>query len=488
MAIAGRNVQGAPPPYGLIVLVTLTVILAAGAVWLYIKLDQSNQELAEVRQRQQRLLTTQQAKDEPYKAVQAEAERAQGSPSVVTYLISQREQLRSAITAHPSLSNADIQKEIDAALRGARSSLGQDQQASLSGRGFVEVIRTLSQAYDTQTHALRDRNSTLDAAEKSAKQAHDQMQAVKKNADQHATQVRSDMQTRKTMVEQYLREWDANLETVCKDLDELQQTLKTEKTLAQDKVEAMQKTLKQTKKRLQAMIDKVQQWRKEGGINFTWLASQADGKIVTMVPGENLVLIDIGRGEHLPLSLQFEVFSSAERITESTPSKGTIEVVRVGPKLSECQIVRTTRGQSIISGDLIINTVYDRQNSYIFRVIGDFDVDGSGRPDPDGAKSVELLIERWGGKVVPELEVQTDFLVVGSEPHVPAKPDDFDQAAMALYQQKLKERDAYMDAQGRAIDLSIPILNHKRFLYLMGLGNRSLLEPLDYDKSDPWPP
>ncbi len=128
------------------------------------------------------------------------------------------------------------------------------------------------------------------------------------------------------------------------------------------------------------------------------------------------------------------------------------------------------------------------QNKYVFRVIGEFDVDGSGKPDLNGAKSVELLIERWGGEVVPELQVKTDFLVVGSEPQVPDKPDGFDQAAMALYEQKLKERKAYVDAQNRAVALSIPMLNHKRFLYLLGLGNRSLQEPLDYDESDPWPP
>ncbi|MCK4850881.1 MAG: hypothetical protein KAT11_05995, partial [Phycisphaerae bacterium] len=472
MAIAGRNVQGTPPPYALIVLVTLTVILAAGTVWMYLKWSQSNQELAEMRQTQQSLLTSGEAKDQPYKTAEAEALKAEGRPSVVGYLLGQRDELRVAIAGDVALSNADVQKKIDAALRAAQVSLEKAQAASLSGLPLVEVIKTMSEAYDTQSQALSDRGNTLAAAEESAKQAHEQMQAVRTNADQYAAQVRSDMQARQAKVEQYLKEWDANLETVRKDLDELEQTLNTVKGLAQDEVEAMQKTLNQTKRRLQTLIEKVQQWRKEGGIDFTGIVSQADGKIVTMVPGQNLVLIDIGQAEHLPLSLRFEVFSPAERITESTPSKGTIEVVRVGPKLSECQIMRTTPGQSIIAGDLIINTVYDRQNSYVFRVIGEFDLDGSGKPDPNGAKSVELLIERWGGKVVPELEVQTDFLVVGSEPQVPDKPDEFDLAAMSLYEQKLKEHKAYIDAQNRAVALSIPMLNHKRFLYLLGLGNR----------------
>ena len=97
MAIAGRDVQGAAPPYALIVFVMLTVILAAGAVWLYLTWDRSAQELAEVQDRQQRLLTSRQAKDQPYKTVEAEALQAQGRPSVVSYLISQRPSIRRLI-------------------------------------------------------------------------------------------------------------------------------------------------------------------------------------------------------------------------------------------------------------------------------------------------------------------------------------------------------------------------------------------------------
>ena len=485
MAIAGRNAQGAPPPYGLIVLVMLTVIVAAAAVWVYIKWDQSNQELAKVTQRQELLLTSRQAKSEPYKTVEAQARKAKGSPTVVGYLLSQLEELRSAVAAEAGLSNADIQQQIDAALQGAQASLGQE---SLSDLPLVTVVNTLSQAYQTQSQTLAKREQTLALAGTSAKQAYSRMQAIETISEQYAAKVRSDMQTRQAMVEQYLKGWEANLDELRKNLDSLGETMRTEKDLAQGKVDSMQKDLNENKRRLQALIDKVQQWRKEGGIDFGGLVTQADGKIVTMVAGQNIVLIDIGQAEHLPLSLQFEVFSPVERITENTPSKGTLEVVRVGPKLSECQIVHTTPGQSIIAGDLIVNTVYDRQNKYVFRVIGEFDVDGNGRTDLNGAKSVEQLIERWGGEVVPQLQVKTDFLVVGSEPQIPNKPDESDQAAMALYEQKLEEYKAYMDTQGRAIDLSIPILNHKRFLYLLGLGNRSLREPLDYKKSDPWPP
>ena len=79
---------------------------------------------------------------------------------------------------------------------------------------------------------------------------------------------------------------------------------------------------------------------------------------------------------------------------------------------------------------------------------------------------------------MPELHVQTDFLVVGAEPYIPSRPDEFDQAALDLYNQELQKFNDYMNTIGRATDLSIPMLNHKRFLYLLGLGDRSPLEPI----------
>ena len=484
MAIAGRDAQNAAPPYALIVLTALTVIFAACAVWMYLNWDKSQQKLTELQQRQTQLG----ASGKAYNAIEAEAKKAKNRPNVFSYLLSQRDDLRSAIVADPALSNEDIQKTIDGAIQNAQVSLGQETSASLPGLPLSEVLNTLANACQTRNQTIAGLNTSLAAAETSAQQYLAKLQAVQNEAQEFTASTSRETQARQAMVVEQLTQWNANLDQLRNDLDGLQQAVSASKTLAQQQVQDIQETLTKNKKRLQALIDKVQQWRKEGGIDFTGMVSSADGKIVTIVPGQNKVFIDISQTDHLPLSLQFEVFSPDEHITASTKSKGTVQVVRVGPQLSECQVIRISHNQVIMPGDLVVNTVYDRENEYIFRVIGEFDIDGDSRPDRNGAKNVEALIQRWGGKVVPELEVQTDFLVVGAEPLLPEKPDSFDQAAIALYEEKLQERQNYMDIQGRAVDLSIPILNSKRFLYLLGLGDRSELEPLDMNASDPWPP
>ena len=478
MAIAQTDVQRATPPYALVVFAVLSVILAASSVWLYLKWDKSQKKATELEQQQSSLLAAREAGDKSHQEVIEEAQNAEGSPSVVSYLMAQRAGLRTSVAGDAALSNADIQSRVDAALKDAQSSLSEEGSGGLSGLPLVEVIKNLTNAYSAQRLAISELDSARKAAQDSEQRAQQQLQAVKATASQNLGQVRSDVKARWDQLDEYLKVWEANLEELRGHLATMQESKRKGEELAQEQLDAMQAELDDNKDRLGSLIEKVQKWRGEGGIEFAGMVSRADGKIVKIVPGQNMILIDIGEGEHLPLSLKFEVFSPTERLTDRTKSKATIEVVRVSPKVSECQIVRTARNQTIMPGDVIVNAVYDRQNQYIFRVIGGFDLDGSGDLDVGGAQSLEALIERWGGQVVGDLHVQTDFLVVGSEPQVPIEPDGFDQAAVALYEQKVKERAAYVQEQDRAVKLSIPILNHKRFLYLLGLGDRSELEPV----------
>ena len=476
MAIAQTDAQQTSPPYVLIIFAFLTVLLAAAAVWLYIKLDKSKEELVKVQSQQNSLLTSSQSKDKSYQDVMNEALTSTGSPSVVEYMLNQRTLLRSRLVSNTGLDDAGIQSEIDAALEAAQESLAETASASLSGLPLVEVVKTLTRAYESQRQALIDLDGSLSAAQASAQSAQDRSRQIQTAAEASLAQIRADVQARRDKLDRDLSEWNSHLEKIQADLKSLSQSLRTKEDIAQQKLEDLQKDLVDNKKRLESLIDKVQQWRQEGGIDFTGMVSKADGKIITVIPGQDIVLIDIGEGNHLPLSLQFEVFSPGELITEHTKSKATIQVVRVRTGLSECQIVRLAKNQALMPGDLIVNSVYDRQNKYVFRVIGEFDIDGSGRPDIGGIQNLQGLIQRWGGQVVNDLQVQTDFLVVGLEPEVPDEPDMFDQAAVALYEQKRKEREAYMQEQSRAMNLSIPILNHKRFLYLLGLGDRSEVE------------
>ena len=95
---------------------------------------------------------------------------------------------------------------------------------------------------------------------------------------------------------------------------------------------------------------------------------------------------------------------------------------------------------------------------------------GSGLQLAAGASDaavIKRLVTQWGGKLVNDVDVNTDFVVMGKEPVVPAADKD-DPIAQKRAQDAQKALDDYMDKRNQAIQLSIPIMNQNRFLYFVG--------------------
>jgi hypothetical protein len=129
----------------------------------------------------------------------------------------------------------------------------------------------------------------------------------------------------------------------------------------------------------------------------------------------------------------------------------------------------------LAEGDLIVNLIFDRNTKYNFVVYGNFDLDQNGEATPADADIVRRLITQWGGKVVDQVNVDTDFVVLGKEPVLRTytseeRQDPFVQKAMADEQAAL---DAYIAVRDRATQLRVPVLNQNRFLYLIGYYNQA---------------
>ena len=79
------------------------------------------------------------------------------------------------------------------------------------------------------------------------------------------------------------------------------------------------------------------------------------------------------------------------------------------------------------------------------------------------------MIQRFGGKVAEELDVQTDYLVLGAEPAPPVKPkEEAPQPVWETYREQLKVYERYLNIKKMAEDLNVPILNTNRFLDFVG--------------------
>lgn len=190
-------------------------------------------------------------------------------------------------------------------------------------------------------------------------------------------------------------------------------------------------------------------------------ARKSDGVILTAVPGDDVVYIDLGNKDRLVLGMQFAVYPAEGIIPADGVAKAQIEVVAIGESASECKIVRVTRNHAILQGDTVANPVYDRNRPQSFVIAGDFDLNRDGQADPAGFEAVKAMVEEWGGKIENDPTALTDFVVLGRTPV---------RAASAGTAQTEEQR--YNKIRDTANSLSIPILTQEVFLNFLGFSNR----------------
>ena len=208
---------------------------------------------------------------------------------------------------------------------------------------------------------------------------------------------------------------------------------------------------------------------------------QPDGQIVKVSP-DNIVYINLGYGDHIAPGLTFEVYDGRQPLPK-LPSladddtmpvgRGSIEIIKVDQGSSECRVINTEPGQTIVPGDKILNLVYDRNTKFNFVVYGDFDINSTGKAVPQDTAVIKRLITQWGGAVMDQITPNTDFVVMGTTPVVPQFTADQLTDPFNKKQQTdaIAAADAYDAEEKQAQDLNIPILNQNRFLYFVGFFN-----------------
>ncbi len=192
-------------------------------------------------------------------------------------------------------------------------------------------------------------------------------------------------------------------------------------------------------------------------------ARRPDGKILTAIPGDRVVYINLGRRNALTLGLKFAVYSAQTGIPEDGRAKAQIEVVSIADSSAECRVLAVGANEVILENDLIANPIYDPDRPLSFVVSGEFDLDRDGSLDNDGAGTVEALIRNWGGTVTADLTPLTDFVILG------AKPSNFgggnDSGAESPAQR-------YERASSQAATMAVPVLTQDVFLNFLGFTDR----------------
>jgi hypothetical protein len=310
---------------------------------------------------------------------------------------------------------------------------------------------------------LDDLQKRFDNAVQTASEKEQMLLAEKKQFQQQVMDMRTSYDQLKTLMEQTA---DQQVQTCMEQLEEersgrketYQQLLKTEAEfkIAEDR-------MKRALEKLQALVP---------APDTEVAAYKADGKIILINAPEEIVHINLGSDDRIYRGLTFSVYDQHVPIPKDGKPKAEIQVYDVSTKTSVARIVRSEIKRPILTDDPIANLIWDSEKTNVFAVAGDFDLNGDGEIDYEGADKIKALVQKWGARVADSVTIDTDFVVLGSSPQVPPKPTreqiDVDPMANEKYEASLQVLEKFKNVQAQATSLSIPVFNTERFLYLIG--------------------
>ncbi|MCP4257798.1 MAG: hypothetical protein GY774_09770 [Planctomycetes bacterium] len=203
------------------------------------------------------------------------------------------------------------------------------------------------------------------------------------------------------------------------------------------------------------------------------LAHRADGEIILIDDQAQVVHLDIGSDQHVYRGLTFTVYDRSGAVPKDGKGKAEIEVFNVADTYCAARITKPDPKKPVLLGDIAANLIWNSDKTNVFVIAGDFDLDNDGIIEQNATGRIKSLIEKWGGKVVDDISIDTDFLVLGDQPLVPLQQPTFEQleldpGAMQRYEARLQQLNHYNQLQSKAQALWIPIFRYERFLYFIG--------------------
>lgn len=280
---------------------------------------------------------------------------------------------------------------------------------------------------------------------------------------QNANEVQSRYDELKKMLEMSA---DEQLQTLRSRLEEEQAKLR------QKQMELMetQEKLKETEVALRTAMEKIEGIKPKP--NVAAAAFKPDARILQIDFQNGVIYLNVGMEDHVYRGLTFAVYDRNAPLPEDGNGKAEIEVFQVSPNVSAARILRSSVKNPIVPDDIVANLIWDAKTSNRFYVAGEFDMNGDGAPEADGAERIREMILRWGGTLDEEITVNTDFIVMGDPPRRLPRPSqvelELNPAAQQRYEEAQARAEQYDALLQKAELLSIPVFNLKQFYYLLG--------------------
>ncbi len=450
---------------GMIAFAALWAMSTVFLVILYTGQEDLNNEIAQVRTENAQIVSSQERRSiELVKSARA------GGPTVVGLMEQARADTALLATGDPADDPGSVRAKRDQVLSAIRDDGLVKKPNSYEDVSLQQALGMLYEAYRTENALRTELAKRAGDLEVEVTRLVEENSAMKTDFEARAAEMTASLTEAERARESFRTERDASLASIEQEFAQVSEqntgTLTKERQLRQE----CEVNLAEAQERFRVLRRKLGDMMV--GPEELATVRTPDGKILTAVPGDEVVYVDLGRRDGLTLGLQFAVYSADTGIPVDGRSKAQVEVVSINATSAECRIVRQGRNQVILSGDLIANPIYDPSRPMVFVVTGSFDLNRDGVKDSDGAGAVASLVRNWGGTVSPELTPLTDFVVVGTAPRRPRPDSQVAPDRVELNRSRREAWDAYTKILSTAQNLSIPMMTQEVFLNFLGYSDR----------------
>jgi NAD-dependent DNA ligase len=419
------------PPYLLFVFVFLFLVAATLAVIGFMKADETEQKVTRLENETQEL--------------QSERDTlAKESADLVEYITGVEGSTVEGIQAAESArETTDLRTGLAVDIKNLYAELNErDAQ-----------VQELKNQLDTRLTEIGDSRTTFS-------EERDKWEARLTELEEEKQAIQAKLSTSQEDYEKRMEQHTENLEKVRSDLQE-------EIEEKNNQIEQLVLKLQDRDEEITELRNTVEKLKTQLTPGGTDVVNLPDGQIIKAAPGSEYCYINLGVESNVRQGMTFVVYDNEAAFKED--GKGKIRVIKVNEYVSECKIVEQSSDNPIMQGDAVANIAFNTGRVYTFVVAGQFDLYNTGQASELGRQAVIDAIQQFGGRINEEINVQTDYVVMGVPPTKPTEPaPDAEATVQRAYQEQMKQYEAYSQALDKAQAMKIPVLNGKRFIELTG--------------------
>lgn len=453
--MAGRTSAGLGAGITITVLSILTLALFVTTVVFFGQANNAKRAQADAESQNSDFVTSAEKNNEAVRALLAEAK--QNRKSLVGYLSESYGTAMERATG----SRRDTPASFKSKLEGIK---GTENQA------LINIINSMQTDLSSANAQREEANRAREAALADAAAQAERYEKLRKQMDESYKSLANDVGRTKSDADAYRDGFE-------KSKQEFEKRISEQRNAADDREAKLKDTLDKLKEENLVLTNQLSLLRgeKKGELlRPEDEASLVDGTVTGLNPGERQAFISLGRKSKIQLGMRFGVYTDARAAKPDADgnyprAKALLEVINVGEDSSTCRIVSENRGQPVISGDVLVNPIYDARKTYKFVVFGNFDSNNDSIATGLERRDIVALIEEWGGKVVDDLNGDVDFLVMGERPVLGPRPaTDAPIEVVQEFVRREREIQRYDATYKAATSTSVPVLSENRIYTLVG--------------------